>query len=107
MAEPATNAIEPGSGDVGDCTGMTDQRDMVLRARDDVEQVAIETVHVGDYVFLDTQARLAAARCVLKKWVKVNERTSRIVGWLLEVTGGDVAWLPRGGLVWRRRALHA
>lgn len=74
-----------------------------LRARDDIEQVAIETVHVGDYVFLDAAARPASARCVIRKRAKANERTARIVGWLLELTGDQLAWWPRGGLVWRRR----
>lgn len=74
-----------------------------LRLRDDIEQVAIETVHVGDYVLLEPDARPASARCVIRKRAKANERTARVVGWLLELTGGQLAWWPRGGLVWRRR----
>ena len=82
---------------------MSDGPDVALRARDDIEQVAIEAVHVGDYVLLDTLARPASARCVTKKYAKTNERTARVVGWLLELNGGHVAWWPRAGLVWRRR----
>jgi hypothetical protein len=54
-------------------------------------------------VLLDVLARPATARCVIKKCAKTNERTARIVGWLLELSGTHLAWWPRGGLVWRRR----
>lgn len=80
-----------------------DEMERALRARDDIEQVTIETVHVGDYVFLDAAARPATARCVIRKRAKTNERTARIVGWLVELTGDQLAWWPRGELVWRRR----
>lgn len=104
MAELGTNASGSTSGDFEACETMGDPQDVAQRARDDIEQVAIETVHVGDYVLLDVRARSVSARCVIKKCAKANERTARIVGWLLELTGGHLAWWPRGGLVWRRRA---
>lgn len=103
MAELGTNASGSLWYEVSDRAKMSDAPDMALRARDDIEQVAIETVHVGDYVFLDASAQPVSARCVIKKCAKTNERTARIVGWLLELTGGHLAWWPRDGLVWRRR----
>jgi hypothetical protein len=77
--------------------------DVALRAREDIEQVAVEAVHVGDYVLLEPRSRPVSARCVIAKRANVNERTARIVGWLFELTGGQVAWWPRGAQVWRGR----
>jgi hypothetical protein len=70
---------------------------------DQLEAVAIETVHVGDYVVVDPPARPAGARCVIAKHPKGNARTERIAGWLVELVDGKVAWWPRGATVWRRR----
>ena len=70
---------------------------------DYLEQVAIETVHVGDFVFIDPPARPSGARCVIAKRAKGNERSTRTIGWLVELAGGDLAWWPRGASVWRRR----
>jgi len=52
-----------------------------------LEQVAIETIHVGDYVFVAPPLRPIGARCVLAKRAKANERTERIVGWLVDLSG--------------------
>lgn len=68
-----------------------------------LEQVAIETVHVGDYVFVEPAARPIDARCVIVKRARASARTQRIVGWLIELSGGELAWWPRGATVWRRR----
>ncbi len=68
-----------------------------------VEQVAIEAVGVGDFVFTNHPAPGVGARCVLAKHAKTNERTERIVGWLVELNGGSLAWWPHGATVWRRR----
>lgn len=103
MAELGTRASGAMSGNGKKCADVGDEAEEALRARHELEQVAIETVHVGDYVFIDTPAQPADARCVIKKCVKTNERTARVVGWLLELTGGHHAWWPRGGRVWRRR----
>lgn len=108
MAELGTNVSGVICGAINEGATLNDRPDPALRARDDSEQVAIETVHIGDYVFLDARARPASARCVIRKCAKANERTSRIVGWLLELTGGQLAWWSPGELVWRRRgAQHA
>jgi len=40
---------------------------------------------------------------VIAKRAKANARTRRIVGWLVEFTGGDLAWWSHGATVWRRR----
>ena len=104
MAELGRRASGAMRGDVQACAGTSDVPEVALRARDDIEQVAIEAVNAGDYVLLDTLAWPATARCVIKKCAKTNERTARVVGWLLELSGGHVAWWPRGGLAWRRRA---
>lgn len=76
---------------------------MTLPGRDDIERVAIEAVHVGDYVFLEPSAPPASARCVINKRAKANERTARIVGWLVELAGGQLAWWTHDAPVWRRR----
>jgi hypothetical protein len=68
-----------------------------------LEQVEIETMHVGDYVFVASPRRAIAARCVIAKCAKANARTARIVGWLVELSDGELAWWPRGATVWRRR----
>jgi hypothetical protein len=104
MAELETNGSGSTPGDFKDCATSSDGPDLALRARNDLEQVAIETVQVGDHVLVDVRALPVSARCVIKKCAKANERTARVVGWLLELTGGHLAWWPRGGLVWRRRA---
>lgn len=85
--------------------GMADDPDAALRARNDIEQVAIEAVHVGDYLVVDDpRAHSNGACCVITKRAKANERTGRIVGWLVELNGqGGLAWWPRGAKVWRRR----
>ena len=61
-----------------------------------LEHVAIETVHVGDYVYVAQPVRSAGARCVIAKRAKANARTERIVGWVVELTGCELAWWPRG-----------
>ena len=68
-----------------------------------LEQVTIEAVHVGDYVFVAPPGRAIAARCVVAKCAKANERTARIVGWLVELNGGELVWWARGETLWRRR----
>jgi hypothetical protein len=70
---------------------------------DSVEQVAIEMVHVGDFVFSAPPAHAAVARCVIAKRATSDARAERIVGWLVELSDGEVAWWPRGAAVWRRR----
>lgn len=103
MAEPGTYASGVTIGDGKKCADGSDEPDQALRARLELEQVAIETVHVGDYVLIDSDLP-ASTRCVIKKCAKTNERTARVVGWLLELTDGHHAWWPRGALVWRRRS---
>ena len=76
---------------------------MTLPGRDDVERVAIEAVHVGDFVFLESSAAPASACSVTKMCAKSNERTGRIVGWLVELRGGQLTWWPHDAPVWRRR----
>jgi hypothetical protein len=108
MAGLGANVSGATTGDFNDCATSSGGPDMALPTRDDIEQVAIETVHVGDYVFVDADTRPVSARRVIKKSAKANERTARVVGWLLELAGGHLAWWPRGGLVWRCRAcVHA
>lgn len=68
-----------------------------------IEQVSIEAVGVGDFVFTNHPAPGVGAKCVLAKHAKTNERTERIVGWLVELNGGSLAWWPHGATVWRRR----
>jgi hypothetical protein len=102
LAELGTRARGSIYGDGKKCTGKTDEPDEALRAHH--ELVEIEAVHVGDYVLLDTRARPDRVRCVLKKFAKTDDRAGRVVGWLMELTGGHLAWWPRGGLVWRRRS---
>jgi hypothetical protein len=72
-----------------------------------LEQVAIDAVHVGDFVCVASQPTSAAhvrdARCVIAKRANVNARTDRVVGWLVELSDGELAWWPRGWAVWRRR----
>lgn len=70
---------------------------------DGLEQVAIEAIGVGDFVFTNHPAPGIGAKCVLAKHAKTNERTERIVGWLVELNGGSLAWWPHGATVWRRR----
>lgn len=85
---------------------MADDPDAALRARSDIEQVAIEEVHIGDYIFVDPHAHptcACCARCVIAKRAKANERTGRIVGWLVQLNGQGLAWWSRGAKVWRRR----
>jgi hypothetical protein len=67
---------------------------------DNCEQVSIETVEVGDYVWVGPDR----ARCVIAKRAKANARTERVVGWLVELTGGELTWWARGAIVWRRIA---
>ena len=94
MASAITPAQEP---------GIADDPDAGLRARSDIEQVAIEAMHVGDYVFVDPRAYPTGACCVITKLPKANERTGRIVGWLVQLNGQGLAWWSRGAKVWRRR----
>lgn len=69
-----------------------------------VEKVPIERVLVGDFVYASGElTRLMDSRCVLGKRAMSNERTRRVVGWLVEVAGGPVEWWPRGSTLWRRR----
>lgn len=82
---------------------MAEDLDAALRARDDIEQVAIEAVHVGDHIIVDPRARAIGACCVITKRAKANERTGRIVGWLVQLNGQGLAWWSRGAKVWRRR----
>jgi hypothetical protein len=104
MGRPGPNASRSIAADSKDRTEVIDEPAVALQARDGIERVSIETVHVGDYVFLGQSfARLVDARCVIAKCAMTNERTARIVGWLLELTGGELAWWPRGSQVWRHR----
>lgn len=103
MAELGRRASGAGPGDVQERAGTRDGPDVALRARHDIEQVAVEAVRVGDYILLDTVAHPASARCVIKKCAKTNERTGRVVGWLLELNDSHLAWWTRGELLWRRR----
>lgn len=103
MAELGTRARGAMSGDGKECADTSDEPDIALRARHDLEEVAIEMVHVGDYVLLDSRAQPGSAHCVIKRCAKTNERTARVVGWVLELTGGHVAWWSHGERVWRRR----
>lgn len=103
MTDLATSTIDPVVTDTTENSETSHGMERAPRGGDDIEQVAIETVRVGDYVVLDPDARSASARCVVRKRAKANERTAQVVGWLLDLTGGQLAWWPRGGLVWRRR----
>lgn len=103
MMDLGTKPIASTDPDHEECEPMTDEARTTPRAGDDFEQVVIESVCVGDYVLLDPGAPSNDARCVLAKRAKVNERTARIIGWLLELTDGHVAWWSHGEPVWRRR----
>lgn len=95
--------LRTGTSGTRELEGVTGQLDVASRAHDDVELVAIEAVHVGDYVFAALPVRSISPRCVMAKRAKANERTERIVGWLLELAGGELTWWSRGSTVWRRR----
>lgn len=83
---------------------LTQARLQAMRANmSGVEQVVIEAVGVGDFVFTHHPTPGIGARCVLAKHAKTNERTERIVGWLVELTDGSPAWWPHGATVWRAR----
>lgn len=66
-----------------------------------IEEVASELVHVGDYVYSSTTARLEPL-CVLIK-VPIRSPLQRLVGWQIQLANGTVMWLLRGGIVKRRR----
>lgn len=86
MTYLGTSTIDAPASDTKELAETCQETEMGLRARDDIEQVVIETVHVGDDVFLEPGARPASARCVIRKRAKANERTARVVGWLLDLT---------------------
>lgn len=70
-----------------------------------IEEVSSELVHVGDYVYSSTTARLEPL-CVLVK-VPIRSPLQRLVGWQIQLANGTVMWLLRGGVVKRRRFEHA
>ena len=69
-----------------------------------VEQVAIESVGIGDFVFTHQPAPGVGARCVVAKTAKTqtSERNGSSVGSSSSPAGG-LAWWPHGATVWRRR----
>ena len=70
---------------------------------DRIEQVPIEAICVGDYVYLTEPTRQVNGRCVIAKQAKSNARTERVVGWLVELSDGELAWWTHGDKLWRRR----
>ena len=66
-----------------------------------VEQVSIQLVHVGDYVYA-SPAR-SQPLCVVAKVAIRSRPLHRIVGWQLELVNGTVMLLLRDALVQRRR----
>jgi hypothetical protein len=70
---------------------------------DSLEPVSIDAVDVGDYVVVGLPLA-GGPRCVVAKRAKSNARTERVVGWLVELSGGELTWLRNGATVWRRRA---
>jgi hypothetical protein len=74
-------------------------------ASERVEEVPIETIHVGDFVFIDaTSGGADQARCVLGLTTTRHRQSNRVIGWLIELEGGANAWLRRGVRVKRTRA---
>jgi len=72
------------------------------RPTQQLEQVPIESVHVGDYVYveLEDQAPLGTTwRVIAKASVRRTEK-DKIAGWRLVFAAGQVAWWPRGATVW-------
>ena len=102
MVEVVKGHSGPRALDTREFAGVTDELDAASRADEHVEQIAIEAVHVGDYVFVAQPVRSSGARCVIAKRAKTNERTRRIVGWLIELDGGELAWWTHGAPIWRR-----
>jgi hypothetical protein len=85
--------------------GSSPRRDATSTPRQDdrFEEVAIDALHVGDYVFIAQPTSHIGARCVLSKTAKSTAGTARVVGWLIELAGGELAWWLRDATVWRRR----
>ena len=68
------------------------------------ESVGIEALSIGDYIQVGSSEPANIARCVIAKHAKSNDRTERIVGWMVEVAGGEMGWWRNGTLVQRRCA---
>ena len=74
-----------------------------------LEQVSIEAVHVGDYVYVEREGRapLGDTLRVIAKATIRRAPSDRVAGWRLEFATGDGAWWPRDAIIWRRRARSA
>jgi len=70
-----------------------------------LEQVSIEAVHVGDYVYVEREGRapLGETLRVIAKATLRRAPSDRVAGWRLEFATGDGAWWPRSAIVWRWR----
>jgi len=73
-------------------------------SRPSIEEVAIDSIHVGDYIHVDRPGGPACthARCVLAKVrATLVVANRRIEAWCFELSGGESCWRPRGARVWR------
>jgi hypothetical protein len=82
---------------------LDDQRGL----RDRLEEVSIETVHVGDYLVFPLATRVQPrALCVLSKLLTRLRPTDKIAGWRLELSDRGAIWMPRKTRVTRHRFEH-
>ena len=68
--------------------------------RQDLEEASIETVHVGDYLYVPADHR---AHCVLAKSTMRLAATDKVAGWRVELIGAPPVWVARGAKVLRKR----
>ena len=73
----------------------------IPQLRATVEEVPIETIQIGDFVFLEVDGARDRPRCVLGLTTTRHRQTNRVVGWLVELEGGASAWIRRGTRVAR------
>ncbi|HTJ46773.1 MAG TPA: hypothetical protein VL463_31940 [Kofleriaceae bacterium] len=62
------------------------------------ESVAIESIHVGDFVIVEGARHPA---CVLGLTTTRHRLSNRVIGWLVELEGGESVFLRRGARVTR------
>jgi hypothetical protein len=67
-----------------------------------LEEVAIEAIHVGDYVQAATAERGESTWCVLRKLPLRATTPPGIAGWHLQLGNGDALWLPPRARLQRR-----
>jgi hypothetical protein len=68
--------------------------------RQDLEEVSIEAVHVGDYIYVPSDHR---PHCVLSKATTRLAATDKVAGWRVELIAASPLWIARGAKVLRQR----